>query len=121
MRLLPETEMVDGFAAACGVFLDSMHKERLRIYLRVLARWRQRMNLTAETDPGKLLRLHFLEAFWASREFFVPGLRFADVGTGAGFPGMAMKLYRPGLKATLIKKKLQESGIFAASGGPTRS
>ena len=30
MRLLPETEMVDGFAAACGVFLDSMHKERLR-------------------------------------------------------------------------------------------
>ena len=67
------------------------------------------MNLTAETDPGKLLRLHFLEAFWASREFFVPGLRFADVGTGAGFPGMAMKLYRPGLKATLIEKNYKKA------------
>ena len=50
----------------------------------------------------------FLEAFWAAQNFLPDKTPLGDVGSGAGFPGLAMKLYRPSLQVTLIEKSYKK-------------
>lgn len=89
--------------AAFGLALSPEQKHRVRVYIEKLRQWNAHINLTAIDRVEEQLRLNFFEAFWAAGEFLGEGSRVADVGTGAGFPGLAMKIYRPGLEVTLIE------------------
>ncbi len=89
---------------AYGLSLSAHQKEQLHLYLQFLKRWNQRINLTSITLANEQLVLHFFEAFWAGRHFLSGAERLADVGSGAGFPGLAMKLYLPSLDVTLVEK-----------------
>ena len=84
--------------------LEQEQRRKVAAYLDLLNRWNRRVNLTSLQDPEEQLRFHFFESFWATRHFLESGTSVADVGSGAGFPGLAMKLYQPSLHVTLIEK-----------------
>lgn len=83
-------------------------KKKVEVYLRLLRTWNRRMNLTSVETLEDQLRLHFFESFWVAERFLGQATALADVGSGAGFPGLAMKLYRPSLEVTLIEKNLKK-------------
>jgi 16S rRNA (guanine(527)-N(7))-methyltransferase RsmG len=75
----------------------------MRVYVELLQRWNRRVNLTSIDRVEDQLRFSFFEAFWAADRFLEGNERLADVGAGAGFPGLAMKLFRPSLEVVLIE------------------
>jgi 16S rRNA (guanine527-N7)-methyltransferase len=91
-------------------------------YLDLLLKWNERVNLTAIREPEEMVRRHFGESLFAARVLLgsrktqgmgtaptsSPGMdvrRVIDVGSGAGFPGMVLKLYAPTVGLTLIESQ----------------
>ena len=73
----------------------------------LLLDWNQRVNLTRITDPHEVILKHFIDSMVLSK--FISGGSFADLGTGAGFPGVPLKILRPELDIVLmdsLKKRL---------------
>ena len=83
--------------------------EALQRYLDLLLRWNARVNLTAVRDPEKIVTRHFGESLFAARVLLrgrdaaAAASTLVDVGSGAGFPGVPMKLFAPQLGLTLIE------------------
>ena len=89
---------------ACGIPCDAALAERLATYMRLLAEWNQVMDLTAVTEEDETLDRHFADSLAA---LTVPGLipqtgALADVGTGAGFPGLPLAIMLPEVRFTLV-------------------
>ncbi len=90
-------------AAVYGVSLDKAALERFDIYARNLVEWNEKINLTAITDPEGIVIKHFLDSLTIFTAVDIPqGAKIIDVGTGAGFPGLAMLIARPDLDMTLM-------------------
>ncbi|HEX4389629.1 MAG TPA: 16S rRNA (guanine(527)-N(7))-methyltransferase RsmG [Steroidobacteraceae bacterium] len=87
-------------AAALGVPLTAEGAARLLALTAELARWNRTYNLTAITDPQAMLTHHLLDSLAVHPE--LTGTRIADVGTGAGFPGLPLALLSPDRQFTLI-------------------
>ena len=92
------------------VKLDETALERFDIYGKLLVEWNEKINLTAITDPEGVTIKHFLDSITIFSYVDIPeGAKVIDVGTGAGFPGLAMLIARPDLEMTLMdstKKRL---------------
>ena len=71
-------------------------------YERLLLEKNQVMNLTAITDPEQAARLHYLDSAALLAHFPMAGKKVLDVGTGAGFPGLVLKLTEPSIRLTLL-------------------
>ena len=83
-------------------------------YRTVLLEWNQVMNLTAITDPAEILIKHFLDSLLVQKAWDMPaGGSLIDVGTGAGFPGVPLKIARPDVQLTLLDS-LQKRTRFLA-------
>jgi len=86
-------------------------RDRISMYIDILMRWNSRINLTAIRDPEEIVTRHFGESLFAARHLFphpsvpsvVKGLAVADIGSGAGFPGIPIKLWAPDISLTLIE------------------
>ncbi len=77
-------------------------------YLEILHRWNARMNLTAVRDPEQMVTRHFGESLFAGHALFPFGAapdtaRLIDIGSGAGFPGLPIKIWAPELDVTLVE------------------
>ena len=91
---------LDAGLAALG--LDASLSPPLRRYLELLARWNRTYNLTAIRDPGEMVTLHLLDSL--SMHAHMAGVRrLADLGTGAGLPGIPLAIALPGLEVTLVE------------------
>ena len=80
--------------------------EQLQRYLEVLLRWNARINLTAVRDPEQIVTRHFGESLFAARVLFAAppkSATLADAGSGAGLPGIPIKLFAPAIALTLIE------------------
>ena len=96
-------ELLKSKAAEYGVELDEKALERFDTYARLLVEWNEKINLTAITDPDEIVIKHFVDSLTVFSATDIPeGSSVIDVGTGAGFPGVAMLIARPDLKITLI-------------------
>ncbi|HEV2616124.1 MAG TPA: 16S rRNA (guanine(527)-N(7))-methyltransferase RsmG [Candidatus Acidoferrales bacterium] len=77
--------------------------DKILMYMDLLSIWGEKVALTAINNEQEVVRFHFGESIFAlSLQSFENG-RLADVGSGAGFPGLAIKLLRPNLHVTLIE------------------
>ncbi len=74
---------------------------KLLAYLDLLARWNRAYNLTAVRDPGEMVTRHLLDSLAVLP--FVRGTTLADLGSGAGLPGIPLAIARPDIHVTLIE------------------
>ena len=88
--------------APFGVSLSGDEIDNLLIYLELLLRWNRKINLTSIRTPEECITRHFGESFLISKVFPLEG-RLLDIGSGAGFPGLAVKLIAPELEVTLLE------------------
>ncbi len=98
-----DTQALIDKAAVAGLTLDKATADKFDLYAKMLVEKNEQVNLTAITDPDGILNKHFLDSILPLAELDIPqGAAVIDVGTGAGFPGIPMKLLRPDLQLTLL-------------------
>jgi 16S rRNA (guanine527-N7)-methyltransferase len=86
-----------------GLEVTEAQAESFQQYMELLVEWNQKMNLTAITEPNEVAVKHFLDSILILKFLELPaGSKLIDVGTGAGFPGVPLKIMRPGLELTLL-------------------
>ena len=95
-----------------GVFLSPRQKSLFSKYLDLLLEWNKKINLTSITDTEEIWFKHFLDSFTCIKvvelNFNKVKIEIVDVGTGAGFPGIPLKILFPHIQLTLadsVKKK----------------
>ncbi len=93
--------------------LESHFFDQIRNYIDLLLRWNRRMSLTTITDPLEILRLHFGESLFAIPSVPIRHGRLADVGTGAGFPAVPIRMAFDALSLTLIESN-RKKRVFLA-------
>lgn len=90
-----------------GSDLSDLQVTQLCNFGDLLLDWNQRLNLTRITEPHEVILKHFVDSMVLGK--FISGMTFADIGTGAGFPGVPLKILRPDLDIVLmdsLKKRL---------------
>ena len=85
-----------------GLSLDERTQERLVCFGCAVIEQNRVMNLTAITEPDKVAELHLLDSLSLLKTAPLAGKRLLDVGTGAGFPGVPLKIAEPSLELTLL-------------------
>lgn len=86
-----------------GLTLDAQAIERFSLFLTELLEWNQRFNLTAIREPAEIEVKHFLDSLTIQSVFHKTPTKIIDVGTGAGFPGLALKILWPTSQLTLVE------------------
>ncbi len=87
--------------------------DAIATYIELLLRWNRKINLTAITDPREMLVRNFAESFLAARWLRGATGRLCDVGSGAGFPGLALKLLLPDWDVVLIEPNAKKCAFLA--------
>ena len=88
---------------AFGITLTEQQINQFLVYYEMLVEWNQMMNLTAITEYEEVMKKHFVDSISLVKAYDVSkNVCVRDVGTGAGFPGLALKIAYPQLKLTLL-------------------
>ena len=84
--------------------LEDRHIKAFALYAVELTQWNERHNLTAITDPQGIEVRHFLDSLTCLLALnFQSGVRVVDIGSGAGFPGLPLRIVRPQIRLTIIE------------------
>jgi 16S rRNA (guanine527-N7)-methyltransferase len=86
---------------------------QIQDYIKILLTWNDKVSLTAIRDPLDILHRHFCESMFAGISVPIERGRLADVGTGAGFPGLPLKILRPSLQVVLIESNIKKASFLA--------
>lgn len=96
-----------------GVTVNEQQVVYIQQYIRILLQWNEKLNLTAIRDPLEILIRHFCESMFGAVSVPVEVGRLADIGSGAGFPGIPLKILRPELELFLVESNIKK-GTFLA-------
>lgn len=101
------------FSPEESAVLSKSQIENISAYLDLLLRWNARVNLTAVRKPEEIVTRHFGESLFAARLLFPAQqgnkTHLIDVGSGAGFPGLPIKIWAPDLRLTLIESNQKKA------------
>jgi 16S rRNA (guanine527-N7)-methyltransferase len=86
---------------------------QIQEYIRLLLVWNEKVNLTAIRDPLEILYRHFCESMFATKVVDFGECRLADIGTGGGFPGLAMKILLPEAQIVLVDSNIKKATFLA--------
>lgn len=97
------TEQFEKDCAELGVLLTKDQVQQFLKYYEMLVEWNEVMNLTAITEYDEVMKKHFVDSISLCRAYDITQKKTViDVGTGAGFPGLALKIAFPNLQVTLL-------------------
>lgn len=91
---------IDADARLCGL---------ISTYVDLLLRWNSKTSLTAISEPIEIVRFHFGESLFAASKIPIRNGRLADVGSGAGFPGLPLQMLLPDLSSFLIEPNVKKA------------
>ena len=92
--------------------------DQISTYIDLLLRWNARINLTAIRDPEQIVTRHFGESFFLARHLFGlptahrPLATVLDLGSGAGFPGLPIKIWQPSIHLTLVESNHKKAAFL---------
>jgi 16S rRNA (guanine527-N7)-methyltransferase len=113
------TDLILEFTGKAGISLTQRQAQLLSLHIQLLLQWNTRLNLTRITAREEIIVKHLLDSILPAK--FLPSSGSAlDVGTGAGFPGIPLKIVSPGLQTLLLdssRKKVSFLATVAASLG----
>jgi 16S rRNA (guanine527-N7)-methyltransferase len=84
----------------------------IREYTLLLVKWNRSVGLTTVTDPVDIVGRHFGESMFASKLLPMENCRLVDIGTGAGFPGLALKISCPGISVILVESNKKKCAFL---------
>ena len=97
------TEFLKNAAKAEGFALSDNQLAAFQQYAELLVEWNQKMNLTAITEPEEIAVKHFVDSLMLLKYIDIPeNAALIDVGTGAGFPGIPIKIFSPSVQVALL-------------------
>lgn len=91
--------------------LDRAQQDRLRTYLETLLLWRDRVALISTADPVRLVEHHILDALHVTPQL-VGRRRLADIGSGAGLPGIPLAIALPAMETWLIESRRKKANFL---------
>ena len=96
-------ETLTSQAKELGMKVTPEQAQQFQTYMELLMEWNEKINLTSITEPDQVVEKHFLDSMtlllWKKLK---QGAKVIDVGTGAGFPGIPLKILRPDVDLTLL-------------------
>jgi 16S rRNA (guanine527-N7)-methyltransferase len=109
-------KLVEG-AGKLGIKLNSRQVRQFELYYRELIEWNERINLTAITDYSSVQVKHFLDSLTITlalpeKEVEKPDFKIVDIGTGAGFPGVPLKILFPQPRLVLLEPTTKKTGFL---------
>src|SRR4030042_3077581 len=101
--------LIEG-AKTFGIHLDEKSVEAFDLYLQALLKWNQKISLTAIRAEKGIVLKHFLDSLSAYPHLFAIS-SLLDIGSGAGFPGIPLKIVKPSLEVVLIDSVRQKAAF----------
>ena len=89
------------YAEKINIKFTEEQLEKFYQYMNMLLEWNEKINLTAIVEPKEVILKHFIDSLTINK-YLKENATLADVGTGAGFPGIPLKILRPDIKVTLV-------------------
>ncbi|MFH1098099.1 MAG: 16S rRNA (guanine(527)-N(7))-methyltransferase RsmG [Candidatus Desantisbacteria bacterium] len=103
LESLPLNTLLEQEASLMGITLNETHVEQFVSYLALLMQESQKVNITAVREKKEIVIKHFLDSLSCGMAVqLTPGMRVLDVGSGAGFPGVPLKIYSPEIILTVM-------------------
>lgn len=93
--------------------VDEAQVGQIQEYIKLLLAWNEKVNLTAIRDPLDILLRHFCESMFAAKLVDLEACRIADIGTGGGFPGLALKILLPNAQIALVESSVKKAAFLA--------
>ena len=92
---------MDDYSSLIQLKLNEKQKEQFFNYMNLLLEWNEKINLTAIIEPEEIILKHFIDSITISK-YIKENSYIADIGTGAGFPGIPLKILREDVKIVLV-------------------
>src|SRR6202521_2024604 len=96
-----------------GLEVSDVQVSQIQQYMKILLTWNEKLNLTAIRDPLDIMYRHFCESMHAGGSVPMAKGRLADVASGAGSPGLPLKILRPNLHVFLIESNVKKATFLA--------
>jgi 16S rRNA (guanine527-N7)-methyltransferase len=96
-----------------GLAASPVLSASIRAYISTLLRWNGKISLTTVIEPLEILKFHFGESLFAAASVPITHGRLADVGSGAGFPGLPLAMLLPQLEVVLIESNLKKATFLS--------
>lgn len=94
-------ELMNLYGRKIDIMFTDEQLNKFYKYMELLITWNEKINLTAITEPKEIILKHFIDSLTINK-YVRNNETLLDVGTGAGFPGIPLKIYRPELNVVLV-------------------
>jgi 16S rRNA (guanine527-N7)-methyltransferase len=108
-----EDRLIGECLSPFGIALNQDQFAKVRAFTNLLLKWNRTISLTSILEPVDIVTRHFGESMYAANLLSVENCRLADVGTGAGFPGLALKIVSPSIHLTLIEANRKKCAFLS--------
>jgi 16S rRNA (guanine527-N7)-methyltransferase len=107
------SDKISGILTDYGVSPNPALPAQIATYVSLLLHWNQKISLTTVVAPQEIVRFHFGEGLFAQSSLSLENGRLADVGSGAGFPGLPLAIANPNLNVTLIESNAKKAAFLS--------